>query len=483
MLTKRKRIFLAVVLFVVASGITVGVVILAFLGRDVPEVYAEDSEHFKYGSIGSELMPYWVWLVLPDLFIHKLPDRPGRGYEKMGLIYESETAQRPIGTSYRERPIPLVGLNCGVCHTGTLRDSPDSERQIVLAMPAHNFDLLSYERFLFEIAQDPRFNADTIIPAIKKVNPDFSWLDSLLYRFIVIPRFKKALIEFKAQFAWDKYRPDSGPGRTDTFNPFNEFYDLHPESDFTVGTADLPSIWNQQIRDGMQLHWDGNNTSEMERNINAARGAGGIHGMEDKIDLEGINRVAGYIRTLQPPLFPIDRIDTSRADSGSIVYNNYCAQCHGVDGYKGGKAGQVTPLYEIGTDPERLRSFTVRLAEKLDTAGSGRSWAFTHFRKTDGYANVPLDGIWLRAPYLHNGSVPTLRDLLNPPEERPRTFYRGYDVYDYENLGFVTSGSDAETQGWRFDTSQRGNSNEGHLYGTELDEDEKGDLLEYLKTR
>ena len=57
-------------------------------------------------------------------------------------------------------------------------------------------------------------------------------------------------------------------------------------------------------------------------------------------------------------------------------------------------------------------------------------YRFTHFRKTHGYANQPLDGIWARAPYLHNGSVPTLRDLLNAPSERPKAFYRGYDVFD-----------------------------------------------------
>ena len=59
-------------------------------------------------------------------------------------------------------------------------------------------------------------------------------------------------------------------------------------------------------------------------------------------------------------------------------------------------------------------------------------YRFTHFRKTNGYANQPLDGIWLRAPYLHNGSVPTLRDLLEPPEQRPKVFYRGYDVFDQD---------------------------------------------------
>jgi hypothetical protein len=75
----------------------------------------------------------------------------------------------------------------------------------------------------------------------------------------------------------------------------------------------------------------------------------------------------------------------------------------------------------------------------MNTIGQGKPWRFSHFRKTDGYANMPLDGIWLRAPYLHNGSVPNLRALLFP-EERPAEFFRAYDVYDWANVGFVSSG-------------------------------------------
>ncbi len=56
----------------------------------------------------------------------------------------------------------------------------------------------------------------------------------------------------------------------------------------------------------------------------------------------------------------------------------------------------------------------------------------------EGYNAVFLDGIWLRAPYLHNGSVPTLRDLLKPVAERPRLFWRGYDLYDPVNVGFFS---------------------------------------------
>jgi hypothetical protein len=118
----------------------------------------------------------------------------------------------------------------------------------------------------------------------------------------------------------------------------------------------------------------------------------------------------------------------------------------------------------------------------MNTLGTGRPWRFHNFRKTDGYANQPLDGIWIRAPYLHNGSVPDMAALLEPPEDRPTSFFRNYDVYDYDRVGFVTQGPEAEAVGWRFDTSVRGNGNGGHVYGTDLPSDEKAALLEYLKT-
>ena len=58
----------------------------------------------------------------------------------------------------------------------------------------------------------------------------------------------------------------------------------------------------------------------------------------------------------------------------------------------------------------------------------------------------------------------------------------GYDVYDPVNVGFKTDWPEKERTGWRFDTSERGNSNKGHNYGTEMSADEKRALLEYLKT-
>jgi hypothetical protein len=116
-----------------------------------------------------------------------------------------------------------------------------------------------------------------------------------------------------------------------------------------------------------------------------------------------------------------------------------------------------------------------------------RTYRYKHYRKTDGYANAPLDGTWLRAPYLHNGSVPTLRDLLEPSERRPAAFYRGNDVYDPGNVGFLsTAAEDLDGRKlFRYDTKVPGNGNRGHEgpgYGTDLKPAEKEALLEYLKT-
>lgn len=90
-----------------------------------------------------------------------------------------------------------------------------------------------------------------------------------------------------------------------------------------------------------------------------------------------------------------------------------------------------------------------------------------------------LNGIWATAPYLHNGSVRTLEQLLLPPDQREPDFQVGSRDYDQKAVGFVSSG------GFRFDTTLPGNSNAGHDFGTAVlgaDKDKRHALIEYLKT-
>jgi mono/diheme cytochrome c family protein len=455
--------------------------VAAFL-RPVPHtlVAQEDIvQHFKYGSFGTEVtvgIPYPIWRVLPVVFADKLPNRPGEGYERLGFIFEPGSPQsRPIGTSYREDRVPLVGLNCATCHTGTVRETPAGPRRIIAGMPSHQMDLQGYANFLTAAAQDPRFDAGTLLAAISQQDPNFSWLNSVFYRFFVIKRTRDGILARAEQNSWFANRPPQGPGRVDTFNPYKRMFEFDLNADTSVGTADLPPLFNQRVRLGMSLHWDGNNDAVEERNKSAAIGAGAT---PESIDLASLDRIAAWILDLPPPRVPANRVDAARAERGAPIYRNACSRCHEAGG---AAVGQVTPIADIGTDPERLNSFTKELAERMNTIGTGTPWKFSRFRKTDGYANLPLDGVWLRAPYLHNGSVPTLRALLFP-EERPAVFYRGYDVYDWEKVGFVSVGPDAEKGGVKFDTSLRGNGNRGHAYGSELIVEEREALIEYLKT-
>ena len=126
--------------------------------------------------------------------------------------------------------------------------------------------------------------------------------------------------------------------------------------------------------------------------------------------------------------------------------------------------------------------WTPASAAAYNAYGNAHPWKFSHFRSTKGYTSVPLDGLWLRAPYLHNGSVPSLADLLEPVDKRPRLFWRGYDVFDGTRVGFESMSAEAKRIGTPFDVTKPGNSNAGHTYGTMLTPEQKRALLEYLKS-
>lgn len=114
-----------------------------------------------------------------------------------------------------------------------------------------------------------------------------------------------------------------------------------------------------------------------------------------------------------------------------------------------------------------------RVAARLNTCLSDESPLLA-------YKSRPLDGIWATAPYLHNGSVPTLYHLLLPPSARPTTFKVGTREYDPRHVGYVWG--DAPGNSFTFDTRIRGNSNAGHDYGvSNLTPAQRWALVEYMK--
>ncbi|MDA0735342.1 MAG: c-type cytochrome [Chloroflexi bacterium] len=477
----------------ISIGIAIGIACIAglfgYIGwytlfRPVPGPFdgagVSDEAYFKYGTIGIEPtagIPFWIWVVLPEVFPDLLPG-PG-GYESLGVIQEAGQAT-PIGFPIQNiGAFPRVGLNCAICHTSAYRSSADTpEPVIVLGGTSQGFDVLSYQRFLFNAAADPRFNADVLLPKIAEANPDFSWFEQQFYRFLVIPGTKDALLETSSNWEWSYRNPDWGPGRIDPFNPV-KFGILEQPVDDTIGNSDMLSIWNMQLREGMALHWDGLNTNLTEVVLSSAIGDGTT---PRHLDLDTMARLKTFLEGLAPPEYPFT-IDSQLAAEGQQVFNANCSACHtpGV-----GRTGQVIPVEEVGTDRHRVDMWGDKDAQAYNEKYADYDWKFEQFQDLDGYTAMPLDGIWLRAPYLHNGSVPSLADLLNPVVDRPQMFYRGYDVYDPEKVGFISGLPENPRTGipnFSYDTSLPGNSNSGHLYGTKLSKTDQRALIEYLKTQ
>lgn len=462
---------IAIIIFLLVG--TVGYTAWYHLFREVPIVYESAEDNFKYGSIGTENaegIPYWIWVMLPRLFPEKLAQ--AGGYTALGLTWE-EGKETPVGITKKTIGFSRQGLTCAVCHSGTFRKTDRDKPTIVLGAPSTKFNPQRYLRFLFDCAKDPRFTADYILPNIEYAH-HLSWLEQQLYRYVIIPQTKKALLEQEQTYTWMAQKPNWGPGRIDPFNPV-KFRTLGLPVDDTIGNSDMMPIWNQQQHEGFVLHWDGLETSLTET-INT--GAIGDGATKKSINIEGLQRVETFIKQLQPPAFPFPT-NQVLADKGKQLFDNNCASCHA---FGGERTGTVIPVAEVGTDRHRLDMWTQEAADSYNQFGEGYDWDFDQLQKTEGYKAVSLEGLWLRAPYLHNGSVPYLTDLLEKPEKRTSVFYRGYDVYNPEKVGFITEGDKAEKVGFKYDTKVTGNSNQGHLYGTDLGTGEKQALIEYLKT-
>ena len=142
------------------------------------ETYADIQEHYKYGSTGGDNsergVPYRLWKVLPEMFPEHLPgggkDR-GPGYD---CVRHDRGTRHRIGPS-GSRKLPRAGSGSGrvsnsaaICHVGSMRATPESQRQIVLGMPSNTVDLQAYFRFLFACALDERFTEDAVMARIKR---------------------------------------------------------------------------------------------------------------------------------------------------------------------------------------------------------------------------------------------------------------------------------------------------------------------------
>lgn len=191
-----------------------------------------------------------------------------------------------------------------------------------------------------------------------------------------------------------------------------------------------------------------------------------------------------YIYSLEPPKYPA-AINASLAKQGQQIFERRCAKCHGSYGDKESYPNLLIPQSVIRTDSLLSQS---NYSHPQFVNWFNNSW-FTsgdhpaRLEPFNGYIAPPLDGIWSTAPYLHNGSVPSLEMVLNS-KLRPRYWSRNFDNPEY----------DAANMSWKFvveakpggasvyNTDRPGYGNYGHYFGDKLSNAERKAVLEYLKT-
>lgn len=495
----------------------------------VPTWSRQDLNFFLHGSMSTEVVPEAVLKsfirIYPDLF-------PTADLSHFGLIPDPAFGW-PVGFS--RRPVPSlgglfsVGINCAACHCAELKAN-DAAPVRVLGMTSH-FDAEAYfgavtvatfrtadpknmRQFLaaYLSVSDPSGGQpaqelfasewkkqEQVIISAMTADPSGSkgagpgGLQKLSSADV---RVNAQLLAASADLAkWsgdmlklfhnmraslhipdappDKLPPPSGPGRNDAFGLLSAVLFGAPQP---YAPVKYGLVWNLDQRHW--VHWDGNTQTPLGRNLLAALGLGApLIGKEGHLNFNLVKRQTDLTEHIRPPRFPFP-IDDDLAKRGLAHYKAECASCHG--GPEGERRLYTTA--EIGTEPQRAELFTSIQADKfnrflaeLETPGYQAS-AQPGIRSTQKYWAASLGGVWARSPYLHNGSVRTMQDLLTPSTARAKTFHRGSRLYDPAILGFTDDGP------YVLDTTTPGNSNAGHEFGARLSATQKQELLEYLKT-
>jgi hypothetical protein len=252
--------------------------------------------------------------------------------------------------------------------------------------------------------------------------------------------------------------------------------------------CDVPPWWHMARK--ATMYYDGRTDARSVRSI--MQFMLGEKSLQEFKDLEPTFRdIQAYLKTLRPPRYPF-AIDQTRADRGKAVFRRTCVKCHGSYEPGGGYPNRIVDLKVVGTDPARALAGSERLVAHYNSTWLGAEYP-VDTDGTVGYQAPPLDGIWATAPYLHNGSVPTLALVLNSAD-RPGRFTRppstDFAHYDRVNVGWkyeaVASPSSPSLPPhearYIFDSARYGLGNGGHTFGDALSDEDRVDLIEYLKT-
>lgn len=310
----------------------------------------------------------------------------------------------------------------------------------------------------------------------------------------------------------------SGPGRANPWQPTKSMLAdkyLHSKNTYKVagGPINIPFMWDHNRQHLVFLL--GNTNSMVERNMAqsiALLADFNPTTFETTTSIKRLEIVSQYARRAKPPTWPeniLGPIDQNLATQGKEIFKKECLSCHNPHTTDTATASANYAYLDVGTDPDYYYGQIEQLDGKdlfadiltpfmthvkgaasiiegipdISAYEQGRTPVIWKGPSSNAIIAKPLMGVWATPPYLHNGSIPTIRDLLNPAFMRPSTFHIAGYVYNTHDLGYTED----PTLPYGFDFHVHclvcdGNLNTGHEYGTQLSSAEKDALIEFIKS-
>lgn len=446
------------------------------------------------------------------------PERIGNWPE--GLAPPERAFEAPLGVTLGavRRGVPPVrlttaNLGCASCHAGvTYGAAGDPITGIAwIGAPNTSLDLEAYVGAIYAAFKAARGDEARLLATMQQLFPDTTPTERNSIHDFVLPRMRARLDQLEQ--ANDRPLPfiNGAPGLTNGVAALAmQFGVLRDDAyDTARGFTSIPDLGARGFRSALLYDAAYAPRTGAQRRIIARHQIDtahlntlaeitayftvpsmGVHPDRAADHFADARDVFAFLRDYAPPRFP-GAIERTRAARGRDVYARACASCHGTYDDSLERPELLSFPNWIGpfdTDPVRADAFTPELIAAVERSAYAE---YILARRTGQYAAPPLSGLWLSAPYLHNGSVPTLWHLMHP-QARPARFQVGGHRLDFTRVGVAGRDVDGDylyPQGYRpwsapilIDTRTHGLSNRGHAAEFEaLSEAERRDLLEYLK--
>lgn len=419
----------------------------------------------------------------------------------------------PLGMTYAKLdvlpglPVTVANLGCAACHSGVTYDATGAPNPDVawLGTPNTSLNLEAYTAGVYRAYVATIDDPDALMAAVKALFPETTDNELTALRHLVLPRVRSRLAELKTGGRALPF-PNGSPGATNGVAALKMVLKVPMNGGGAreYGVTSIPDLGYRTWR--TSLLYDGAYAPAGETRQARVTVAGitpahtrslatiatffsvpsmGVKPEVTERNIPKATDVFAFLDRYRAPPFP-GRIDARAAARGQSVYAKACASCHGA--YTAAARPELTSfpnwIGDAGTDRARAEAFSPALADAVNRTPYRRQMTAA---ATGAYVAPPLSGVWATAPYLHNGSVPTLSALLGLTP-RPQRFLVGGHRLNFDTVGIDLSTDGGYPRGYApwstpevLDTTTPGYSNAGHLYGTDLKARDRRDLIEYLK--